>query len=183
MGKIMEKEQELLVLRKQLEDFELERISGVESFSLVHEDMIPEVPTEHPLLLPVENLENLENVETVDVSSTPKTKLSFYPIAPITRKPFTIEKKLKLIDGDQSLADEISRGKFTSVKWGSLNYVPAWSNGRKYDPKNSRISKIRSELRNNMKSIRELAGSTGLSIDTVKDLVREMDKQGFFTNT
>lgn len=180
MGRIMEKENELAELRKELESAEIERMSGIASFEFmpvtpedVHE--IPEITVPPP-------------VDVIGSSSThpyPVKKAEEHPDPPeVThhRKIISIDKVLRLVDGDQTLASDIAAGKYTAVKWGSKNYVPAWCNGRKYDPTNGRIANLRNELRRAPRSIRSLSAVTGLAVDTVKDLVREMDKQGFFTN-
>jgi hypothetical protein len=180
MGRIMEKETELAELRKELENAEIERMSGITSF-----EFMPVTPED------VHEIPEITVPPSVDVSGSssahpyPVKKADEHPDPPeVThhRKIISIDKVLKLVDGDQTLASDIAAGKYTSVKWGSRNYVPAWCNGRKYDPTNGRISNLRNELRRAPRSIRSLSSVTGLAIDTVKDLVREMDKQGFFTN-
>lgn len=178
MGKIMEKENELLELKKELENAEVERMSGITSF-----EFMPVTP------------EDVHEIPEITVPPPPQPAAHAYPIKKISqeehpdppevqhhRKIISIDKVLRLVDGDQTLASDIAAGKYTAVKWGSKNYVPAWCNGRKYDPTNGRISNLRAELRRAPRSIRSLSSVTGLAIDTVKDLVREMDKQGFFTN-
>jgi hypothetical protein len=99
------------------------------------------------------------------------------------RKNISLDKKLQLIADDHVLATTISTGHNISVRWGKMSSVPAWSNGRKYDPTTGKIFRVRAELRKDNRSMRELSGYTGYALDTLKDLVREMDKQGFFTNT
>lgn len=157
MGKIAEKECELLELRKELENAEIERMSGVSA---------------------IQSFEFMP-VTSEDVHEIPFTEQDAASENHV-RKTINIEKQLKLISSDHFLANEIASGKCTTCHWGSTNYVPAWRNGRKYDPMNGRIGKIRAELRRGPRSIRELSSITGLAIDTIKDLVREMDKQGFF---
>lgn len=163
MGKIMEKENELIELKKELENLEIERMSGITSFDF----------------MPVSSEDVHEINETHDVPEVPET---VEPEIQQNRKIINIDKILVLAGSDHIRANDISTGKYTSVKWGSSNYVSAWCNGRKYDPTNGRISNLRSELRRASRSIRSLSSITGLAIDTVKDLVREMDKQGFFVN-
>lgn len=179
MGKIMEKENELLELKKELENAEIERMSGIASFEFmpvtsedVHEMEIPEI-TVPAQTEPITSTTHAYSVKDSQVYPDP-------PEIQHHRKIISIDKVLKLVDGDQTLASDIATGKYTAVKWGSRNYVPAWCNGRKYDPTNGRISNLRAELRRAPRSIRGLSSVTGLAIDTVKDLVREMDKQGFF---
>ena len=176
MGKIMEKENELIELKKELENAEIERMSGIGSFEF----------------MPVtsEDVHEIHDISELSVPLMPEPTPENNPLTHIAlkedidsqhpRKIINIDKVLQLVDGDQTLASEISAGKNTSVKWGSRTYVLAWCNGRKYDPTNSRISNLRTELRRCPRSIRGLSSITGLAIDTVKDLVREMDKQGFF---
>jgi phage FluMu protein gp41 len=43
--------------------------------------------------------------------------------------------------------------------------------------------KIRNQLRNGPMSIRQISVFTGYALDTIKDYVKEMDKQGFFKKT
>jgi hypothetical protein len=172
MGKIMEKENELIELKKELENLEIERMSGITSF-----DFMP-VSSED-----VHEINESPDVQDIpEISEIPEITPSSEPEIQHNRKIINIDKILVLAESDHIRASDISTGKYTFVKWGSRNYVPAWCNGRKYDPTNGRISNIRAELRRASRSIRSLSSITGLAIDTVKDLVREMDKQGFFEN-
>ena len=173
MGKIMEKENELIELKKELENLEIERMSGITSF-----DFMP-VSSED-----VHDINESPNVpEISDIPEIPEiSEKTPEPEIQHNRKIINIDKILVLAESDHIRASDISTGKYTFVKWGSRNYVPAWCNGRKYDPTNGRISNLRAELRRASRSIRGLSSITGLAIDTVKDLVREMDKQGFFVN-
>lgn len=169
MGKIMEKENELIELKKELENLEIERMSGITSF-----DFMP---------VSSEDVHEInESPDVTEISEIPEITPSSEPEIQHNRKIINIDKILVLAESDHIRASDISTGKYTFVKWGSRNYVPAWCNGRKYDPTNGRISNIRAELRRASRSIRSLSSITGLAIDTVKDLVREMDKQGFFEN-
>ena len=141
MGKIMEKEQELFDLLKEL----------------------------HILSKRDEEVSSLE-------VQTPSAEV-------IVRKPISDESILKIIDNDEDLVKEISSGRYKSVRWGSGTYVASWSKGRKYDPSNNKISGLRSCLRRGVNTVRGLSSHSGLALNTVKDLVKEMDKQGFFSNT
>jgi hypothetical protein len=149
MGKIQEKQNELLELQAMLEELECNRSSE----QMVHE-------------------ETQEETITQEYSE---------PVEP--RKPISIDKRIKLIENERELAEEISSGRYKNVKWGSKNYVASWSKGRKHDPLNYKVGMLRTQLRQCPKSIRDLSTHTALSIKTVQDLVREMDRQGFFTNT
>ena len=166
MGKIMEKENELIELKKELENLEIERMSGITSFDF----------------MPVSSEDVHDITESHDVPEISEVVSSLDSELPHNRKIINIDKILVLAGSDHIRANDISTGKYTCVKWGSSNYVSAWCNGRKYDPTNGRISNLRAELRRASRSIRTLSSITGLAIDTIKDLVREMDKQGFFVN-
>ena len=122
--------------------------------------------------------------ELLDLLTELKKESSLENMLPVTpRKPISEEFILKMIDNDEDLAKEISSGKYKSVRWGSSTYIASWSKGRKYDPSNNRISGLRSCLRRGVKTIRGLSSHSGLALNTVKDLIKEMDKQGFFLNT
>jgi len=122
--------------------------------------------------------------ELLDLFKELKKESSLENTLPVTpRKPISEEFILKMIDNDEDLAKEISSGKYKSVRWGSATYIASWSKGRKYDPSNNRISGLRSCLRRGVKTIRALSSHSGLALNTVKDLIKEMDKQGFFLNT
>jgi hypothetical protein len=148
MGKIQEKQNELLELQAMLEELEFQRSS-----------------------------EQTVNEETQEETHKEYSE----PVEP--RKPISIDKRIKLIENERELAEEISSGRYKNVKWGSKHYVASWSKGRKHDPLNYKVGMLRTQLRQCPKSIRDLSTHTALSIKTVQDLVREMDRQGFFTNT
>lgn len=152
MGKIQEKQNELLELQAMLEELEFQRSS---------DETIPE--------------------ETQEETQKETHEEYIEPVEP--RKPISIDKRIKLIENERELAEEISSGRYKNVKWGSKNYVASWSKGRKHDPLNYKVGMLRTQLRQCPKSIRDLSTHTALSIKTVQDLVREMDRQGFFTNT
>ena len=173
MGKIMEKENELIELKKELENLEIERMSGITSFDFmpVSSEDVHDI-NESPNVPEIPEISEISEIS----EKTPDPEIQH------NRKIINIDKILVLAESDHIRASDISTGKYTFVKWGSRNYVPAWCNGRKYDPTNGRISNLRAELRRASRSIRGLSSITGLAIDTVKDLVREMDKQGFFVN-
>jgi hypothetical protein len=175
MGKIMEKENELIELKKELENLEIERMSGITSFDFM--------PVSSEDVHDINESPNVPETSVIsEISEIPEITPSPEPEIQHNRKIINIDKILVLAESDHIRASDISTGKYTFVKWGSRNYVPAWCNGRKYDPTNGRISNLRAELRRASRSIRGLSSITGLAIDSVKDLVREMDKQGFFVN-
>jgi hypothetical protein len=156
MGKIQEKQNELLELQAMLEELEFQRSS--------------------------EQTVNEETQEETQKETQKETHEEYIePVEP--RKPISIDKRIKLIENERELAEEISSGRYKNVKWGSKNYVASWSKGRKHDPLNYKVGMLRTQLRQCPKSIRDLSTHTALSIKTVQDLVREMDRQGFFTNT
>ena len=169
----MEKENELIELKKELENLEIERMSGITSFDFmpVSSEDVHDI-NESPNVPEIPEISEISEIS----EKTPDPEIQH------NRKIINIDKILVLAESDHIRASDISTGKYTFVKWGSRNYVPAWCNGRKYDPTNGRISNLRAELRRASRSIRGLSSITGLAIDTVKDLVREMDKQGFFVN-
>ena len=152
MGKIQEKQNELLELQAMLEELEFQRSSEQTVIEETQEETQKETHEEY-----------------------------IEPVEP--RKPISIDKRIKLIENERELAEEISSGRYKNVKWGSKNYVASWSKGRKHDPLNYKVGMLRTQLRQCPKSIRDLSTHTALSIKTVQDLVREMDRQGFFTNT
>lgn len=156
MGKIQEKQNELLELQAMLEELEYERTKDLPIISEETEE---------------ESVVTEEYIEPVN------------EVAIETRKPISIDKRLKIIENEKELSEEISSGRYKTVKWGSMNYVSSWSKGRKHDPLNYKVGVLRTQLRQCPKSIRDISRNSGLSIKTVQDLVREMDRQGFFTNT
>jgi hypothetical protein len=91
--------------------------------------------------------------------------------------------KLELISDDYHHASNVSRGNVFVAGDDKKVMVPAWTNGRKYDPTKGKMMKIRNELRKGPMTIRQMSSYTGYALDTIKDFVKEMDKQGFFKNT
>ena len=154
LGKIAEKEKQLHELYQELDNVEFEKTITLNIQPLI-EDKIPEVS------------DVLDVIEGV-INNTSKPPINF-------------DKKFRIIYNDEEHAKLISAGGYVTVRWGTDKSVPAWSRGRKYDPKNARISKIRQLLRAGPKTVRELSSHTSLAINTVKELLREMDRQGFFT--
>jgi hypothetical protein len=194
MGKIMEKSQELLSLNNSL--YELQQAAAEKC-----EEVAPPPPEAEEQELPAVEEEEEEEEEgiyapAVPTSSPPLTSTTIYmddlpsfdEILPVRksnfiRKNISFDKKLQLVENDHILSASISAGNNITVRWGKHSSVPAWSNGRKYDPTTGKIFRIRTELRKGHKNMRELSGLTGYALDTLKDIIREMDKQGFFTNT
>ena len=99
------------------------------------------------------------------------------------RKPISYELKLELINDDYQHASNVSHGNVFVENDDKKVMVPAWTNGRKYDPCKGKMLKIRNELRKGPMTIRQMSSYTGYALDTIKDFVKEMDKQGFFKNT
>ena len=160
IGKITEAKELLMALNKELVELEFERTFPDSYAKQQREDDVLQDDVPEPQEAPVVE-------ETL-------------PTPVVERKPIGMNQQLCLIQNDEQLAMEISSGTNTNVLWGAQTYVSSWSRGKKYDPKNVRISLLRREIRCGRTSIRQLSVSTGLAIDTIKDLVREMDKQGFF---
>jgi hypothetical protein len=171
IGKIAEAKGLLISLQQELSELECERVFISEnkdmSHELLHEVEVIDHIYDAPDAVFVEE-EAVEAVEAVEAEEA------------VERKPIGINEQLFIVANDEHLAAEISSGKNTNVRWGAQTYVSSWSRGKKYDPKNVRISLLRKELRCGRDTIRKLSGSTGLAINTIKDLIREMDKQGFF---
>lgn len=99
------------------------------------------------------------------------------------KKPISYEMKLELIEDDYGHASNIVRDNIFTADGNKKPIVPAWTNGRKYDPCKGKMMKIRNELRKGPMTIRQMSSYTGYALDTIKDFVKEMDKQGFFKNT
>jgi hypothetical protein len=99
------------------------------------------------------------------------------------RKPISYELKLELINDDYQHASNVSRGNVFVANDDKKVMIPAWTNGRKYDPCKGKMLKIRNELRKGPMTIRQMSVFTGYALDTIKDYVKELDKQGFFKNT
>jgi hypothetical protein len=99
------------------------------------------------------------------------------------KKPISYEMKLELIEDDYGHASNITRGNLFTADGNKKPIVPSWTNGRKYDPCKGKMMRIRNELRKGPMTIRQMSSYTGYALDTIKDYVKEMDKQGFFKNT
>jgi hypothetical protein len=194
MGKIMEKSQELLSLNNSL--YELQQAAAEKCEEVAAPPPEAEEVYEEELAPVQEEAEAEEAAPPVPISSPPLTSTTIYmddlpafdEILPVRksnfiRKNISFDKKLQLVENDHILSASISAGNNITVRWGKHSSVPAWSNGRKYDPTTGKIFRIRTELRKGHKNMRELSGLTGYALDTLKDIIREMDKQGFFTNT
>jgi lambda repressor-like predicted transcriptional regulator len=168
MGKIVEKKRELKDLENTLYSLETQQI--IDSSLQVERSVAwPQVPVVEPVVEPVAEEPSQEEIHTISVS-----------LIDVERAPITETTALRIMDGDAHHAAQVSSGKYKKVRWGSEHFIPQWTGGRKHDPTNSRIANLRAELRRGPKSIRELSSTTGLALNTVKDIVREMDKQGFF---
>lgn len=172
IGKIAEAKGLLISLQQELSELECERI-----FISENKDMSHELLHEVEVIDSIYDAPGTEAAEAVAAEAAPGAAA---PETQTERKPIGINEQLLIVANDEHLAAEISSGKNTNVRWGAQTYVSSWSKGKKYDPKNVRISLLRKELRCGRSTIRELSGSTGLAINTIKDLIREMDKQGFF---
>lgn len=174
IGKIAEAKGLLISLQQELSELECERIFISENKDMSHE-LLNEVEV-------IDSIYDAPGTEVAELAVEAAEAAVSHTLAAeaVDRKPIGINEKLFIIPNDEHLAAEISSGKNTKVLWGAQTYVSSWSKGKKYDPKNVRISLLRKELRCGRITIRELSGSTGLAINTIKDLIREMDKQGFF---
>jgi hypothetical protein len=205
MGKIYEKQQELNALTQQLSLF-----GNVAEEHVVEEHLAEEYVVEEHLAdehvveehlaeedVPEEYMSQQDNLRQAELSqalpsSPPLTTISDLVKVPslelvvnksnFTRKMISVEKKLHLVDNDYAIAASISGGNSVNDR-NKSSRVLSWSNGRKYDPTTGKIFKIRAELRICDRSMRELSGKTGLALDNVRDYIKEMDRQGFFTNT
>jgi hypothetical protein len=169
IGKIAEAKGLLISLQQELSELECERIFISENKDMSHE-----------LLNEVEVIEHVDDPPEAATEATTEPTDAAEAAAATERKSIGMTEQLFIVPNDEHLAAEISSGKNTNVRWGAQTYVSSWSKGKKYDPKNARISLLRKELRCGRDTIRKLSSSTGLAINTIKDLIREMDKQGFF---
>ena len=179
MGKIYEKQNELIALTQQLSSFgnyarDILPQDNSEQENLSQHNPVVEHPQAVPSSPPLTVISDLINVPSLEL---PAKKSNF------SRKVISVEKKLHLVDNDYMLAASVSSGNSVSVRTNNSSRVLSWSNGRKYDPTTGKIFKIRAELRVCDRSMRELSAQTGLALDNVRDYIKEMDRQGFFTNT
>ena len=192
MGKIMEKHHDIISLTKQLKELEEGRGLVPVDLDVVEEASVAAEVVEEVEVIHVEDkVDVIGNVEysppltaiTLSGEEVPRLEMTPVKKSNFQRKNIPVEKKLQLVANDAVLAAGISSGNNINVRWGTKSSVPAWSNGRKYDPTTGKIYRIRTELRKYNMSMRDLSGHTGYALDTLKDIIREMDKQGFFTNT
>ena len=193
MGKIVEKEEELRDLRNELDTLErlaVMRYSAIPDVQVLQtvQPVQPVQPVEPVQVQPVqpvheeelhEEVEEVEEVQEELQEEVHEAQPVRQQLAP-ARRVITDNTPLSIVRNESFLASEISAGRYKLVRWGSTRYIPEWSKGRKYDPCNERICMIRAELRRGPKSVRELSSTTSLSINTIKDIIREMDRQGFF---
>jgi hypothetical protein len=162
IGKIAEKRKELLKLKDELKA--LEDGHKIVTASEVHIENIIETYTDVQEDLPPHEEHAVIHKKVV-------------------KKPISYEMKLELIEDDYGHASNIARGNIFTADGNKKPIVPAWTNGRKYDPCKGKMMKIRNELRKGPMTIRQMSSYTGYALDTIKDFVKEMDKQGFFKNT
>jgi len=168
MGKIVEKERQLNELRTELENIEYARSNVTITNTLLIQDTINSEDEEIVEDLNFANgVENDQDIIEASINHT-------------AQPPINFDKKFSIIHSDEEHAKAISAGGYLAVRWGTEKTVAAWSKGRKYDPKNVRITKIRTLLRIGPKTVRELSTQTSLAVNTLKELLREMDRQGFF---
>ena len=164
IGKIAEKRKELLKLKE-----ELHALEGISNNTASQENVIGAYTGIE------EMIESYTGIQE-DVPELVIHKKS-------VRKPISYELKLELIEDDYGHATNVSRGNLFTDDGEKKPIVPAWTNGRKYDPCKGKMLKIRNELRKGPMTIRQMSVFTGYALDTIKDYVKEMDKQGFFKNT
>jgi len=162
IGKIAEKRKELLKLKE-----ELQALEGARNNRVVEEDVLEEI------------IESFTGIN----EDTPPVEEEVVIQKKVHRKPISYELKLELIDDDYNHASNVSRGNVFVAGDDKKIMVPAWTNGRKYDPSKGKMLKIRNELRKGPMTIRQMSVFTGYALDTIKDYVKELDKQGFFKNT
>jgi hypothetical protein len=175
IGKIAEKRKELLKLKDELKALEDGRKK--ECKTEVPEDAGKNgtASQEH-----VENMiESYTGLE--EVLSPPQEDAVIHK--KVMKKPISYEMKLELIEDDYGHASNIARGNLFTADGTKKPIVPTWTNGRKYDPCKGKMMRIRNELRKGPMTIRQMSSYTGYALDTIKDFVKEMDKQGFFKNT
>jgi len=176
IGKIVEKRKELLKLNDELKALEYLRNKGNEIINIL-EDVCknPTDSQEHieSIIEPCRSVEKLLPARQQGIVIHKKPM----------KKHISYEMKLELITDDYHHASNIVRGNLFTSDGNKKPIMPNWTNGRKYDPCKGKMMKIRNELRKGPMSIRQISSYTGDALDTVKDFVKEMDKQGFFKNT
>jgi len=169
IGKIAEKRKEFLKLKDELFKLkeELQALEEARNSTVVEEDVFEEI---------IESYTGIQEEE-------PPVEEEFVIQKKAHRKPISYELKLELINDDYDHASNVSRGNVFVAGDDKKIMVPAWTNGRKYDPSKGKMLKIRNELRKGPMTIRQMSVYTGYALDTIKDYVKELDKQGFFKNT
>ena len=165
IGKIAEKRKELWKLKEELQAIEEARKNTV-----VEDDVF-------------EATEEIIESHTGLEEEVPPVEEEVVIQKKSVRKPISYELKLELINDDYQHASNVSRGIAFVANDDKKAMIPAWTNGRKYDPCKGKMLKIRNELRKGPMTIRQMSSYTGYALDTIKDYVKEMDKQGFFKNT
>jgi hypothetical protein len=169
IGKIAEKRKEFLKLKDELLKLkeELQALEELRNSTVVEEDVFGEI---------IESYTGIQEEE-------PPVEEEVVIQKKAHRKPISYELKLELINDDYDHASNVSRGNVFVAGDDKKIMVPAWTNGRKYDPSKGKMLKIRNELRKGPMTIRQMSVYTGYALDTIKDYVKELDKQGFFKNT
>jgi len=175
IGKIAEKRKELLKLKDELKALEDGR----------NKECVVEVPEDASKngTASQEHIENIIESYTGVEEDLPPPQEDAVIHKKAMKKPISYEMKLELIEDDYGHASNIARGNLFTADGNKKPIVPAWTNGRKYDPCKGKMMKIRNELRKGPMTIRQMSSYTGYALDTIKDFVKEMDKQGFFKNT
>lgn len=172
IGKIAEKRKELWKLKEELQALEEARKNTV-----VQEDVIGSIEEI------IETYTGIQEEAPPVEEEVPPVEEEVVIQKKAHRKPISYELKLELIDDDYEHASNVSRGNVFVAGDDKKIMVPAWTNGRKYDPSKGKMLKIRNELRKGPLTIRQMSVFTGYALDTIKDYVKELDKQGFFKNT
>jgi hypothetical protein len=172
IGKIAEKRKEFLKLKDELFKLkeELQALEEARKNTAVEEDVF-------------ESIEEIIESYTGIQEEEPPVEEEVVIQKKNHRKPISYELKLELIHDDYDHASNVSRGNVFVAGDDKKIMVPAWTNGRKYDPSKGKMLKIRNELRKGPMTIRQMSVYTGYALDTIKDYVKELDKQGFFKNT
>ncbi len=172
IGKIAEKRKEFLKLKDELWKLkeELQALEEERKSAVVQEDVF-------------ESIEEIIESYTGVQEEEPPVEEEVVIQKKAHRKPISYELKLELITDDYEHASNVSRGNVFVAGDDKKIMVPAWTNGRKYDPSKGKMLRIRNELRKGPLTIRQMSVFTGYALDTIKDYVKELDKQGFFKNT